>query len=226
MTGTIIEIEVPVGEFALAETFARLDGIACEIERVVAHDTDRIMPFVWVRGGDNETKAVTAALADDPTIDSFDLLADLDSEWLYRMEWTDHIETLVQILVENDGTIMAASGEVGVWSLRIRFAGRDALSRTHEYCKSHGLTFEVQQIYQLDESRQGRFGLTDHQQDTLAKAFERGYYEIPRETAAKGIADELDISHQALSEVFRRGHESLIENTVVFGRGERSDRSR
>lgn len=226
MVGTIAEIEMPAAEFALYETFARLDGIACEIERVVAHDTDRIMPFVWIRNGSYENEEVTTALTDDSTIDTFELLVDLDDEGLYRMGWIDRVQTLVQILIEEEGTIMAASGEDGTWSVRVLFAERDALSRTYDYCETHGLTFDVRRIYELDEGRQGRFGLTDKQHTTLVTAFESGYYKIPRETTAGDLAIDLDISHQALSELLRRGHESLVRNTIILGRGEQQRRLR
>lgn len=151
MGGTIAEVEIPIAEFALSETLGRLDEIACEIERVVAHDTDRVMPFVWMRNGSVENEDVTAVLADDPTVDTFELLVDLNEEGLYRMEWIDHIQMLVHILVEEDGTSMAASGEAGKWSLRILFPERDALSQTYEYCETYGLTFDVRRIYELSE---------------------------------------------------------------------------
>lgn len=218
MGGTVAEVEIPVAEFALAETFTRLNGIRCEIERVVAHDDARVLPFVWISGEGHDTDDVVTALAEDTGVATFELLTDLDDEALYRMEWIDRVQTLVKIIVEEKGTVLAASGEAGTWALRLLFPEHEALSRTHDYCKGNGVHFDVQRIYRLDEGRQGRFGLTDKQQDTLAEAFEHGYYEIPRETTAKELGTELNISHQALSELLRRGHKNLVKNTIIVGR--------
>ena len=41
-------------------------------------------------------------------------------------------------------------------------------------------------------------------------AFEAGYYNIPRDVTSEELAAELDVSHQALSERFRRGHKQLV----------------
>jgi len=241
MGGTVAEVEVPATEFALYETSERLGDVGFEVERVVAHDRDHVIPFVWISAepgssdgngsssnGDSDIDAegIEAALADDESVESFESLASFDGEWLYRMEWGSRVETLVRILVEEEGTVMAASATGGTWNLRVLFPDHDGLSRTHDYCEDAGLTWDVNRIYRLEEGRQGRFGLTDRQQDTLTAAFERGYYEIPRGTAAKDLAEELGISHQALSEQLRRAHGNLVKNAIVVGRGAEAGENR
>ncbi|WP_458209330.1 helix-turn-helix domain-containing protein [Haladaptatus sp. NG-SE-30] len=217
MSGTVVELEMPAEEFALKQTLSSVEGVKFEIERVVAHSRGRVMPFVWVSNGDRE--GIQTALEDDPSIDEIELLADLEDEWLYRMEWVDQIETLVQILIEEEGTVLAASGNKGSWNLRILFAERDSVSRTYEYCEESGLSLNILNIYQIEEGRKGRFGLTDDQQDVLTAAYDNGYYEIPREKDAGDLADELGITHQAVSERLRRAHENLVKNAIIIGRG-------
>lgn len=97
------------------------------------------------------------------------------------------------------------------------FPTRDALSRTYEYYETNGIRFEILSVYNVDDDRQGRFGLTDEQQETLTAAFEAGYYEVPREVNMEELASEFDISHQALSERIRRAHRGLVKNTVMIG---------
>jgi len=217
MGGTIAELELPADEFALWETLRSVENVGFEIERVVAHDPEHVMPYVWASGLDEEE--IETALEDDTSVEGLAVLADLEDERLYRMDWVDRIETLVQILVEEEGTILAAFGAGDSWALRALFPAREALSRTHEFCEEAGLTMDVKSIYRLDEGRGGRFGLTDNQQSTLLSAFEHGYYEIPRGVTAEELATELGISHQALSEQLRRAHGSLVENAIVIGRG-------
>ncbi|MFC4988423.1 bacterio-opsin activator domain-containing protein [Saliphagus infecundisoli] len=224
MGGTVVEIGLAAEEFALSQTAARFEDLQYEIERVVAHDTDHVMPYVWIDGP--SVGEIESVLEDDDSVEEFDRLADLEEERLYRMEWVDQIDTLVQILVEEDGAILSAQGNGDDWTLRILFPTRDALSRTHDYCEDQGLRMDIYTIYNVDDGRKGRFGLTDSQQDTLLSAFERGYYEIPRDTSMTELAEEMDVSHQALSERLRRGHEALVENTVVIGREDGTENER
>jgi len=216
MTATVAEVTISATDFALSETFAEFNEVRFEVERVVAQD-DRITPFVWITHDDCE--AIDSALDADPTTERIEVLADLDGERLYRMEWIDRIDALVYVLVEEDGTVLSASGRNGQWLLRLLFAEREALGRTYDHCADVGLDLSVERVFNIDEGRQGRFGLTDKQQDVLQLAFEHGYYAIPRETSAQNLADEMGISHQALSERLRRAHHAVVANTIVVGRG-------
>ncbi|WP_233203976.1 helix-turn-helix domain-containing protein [Halegenticoccus soli] len=224
MTGTISEIEIPADEFALQQTLAAIDDVAFEIERVVAHEPDRVMPFVWVSGADGD--AIASALESDPSVENLQLLADLGDERLYRMDWVDKIQTLIRILVDEEGTILAASGSEDRWTLRALFPDRGALSQTHDFCRDAGISFDVRRVYHLDDGREGRFGLTEEQQEALTRAFEGGYYDVPRRRSLTELAGELGVSHQALSERLRRGHGNLIQNAIVIGDGAEGEKKR
>lgn len=222
MGGTVAEIGIQADEFALAETIRQFDEPQFEIERIVAHDSDCVMPYVWVNSPDLEDLEIDGALKDDESVETAEILTDLGDERLYQMSWVSRIQTLVQILVEEEGTVLSAQGNSDGWTLRILVPEREALSRTYEYCRENELSLEIYSIYNLDEGRKGRFGLTDDQQNTLELAFEHGYYEIPRDALMDDLADEFGISHQALSERLRRAHGTLVENTIVIGRHEES----
>lgn len=217
--GVVVEAEVPADEFALQESITTLDDLEFEIERIVAHDPERVMPFIWVSGEETDSETIQRTLEDDPSTENVALLADLDHEWLYQMDWIDSIQTLLRILVEEEGTILAAFGREGRWHLRALFPEHDALSRTYEYCTDNDLTFDVKRVYRLDEGQQGRFGLTERQQETLETAFENGFFEIPQEITMDELSERLDISSQALSERLHRAHKNLVKNTVMVGRG-------
>ena len=220
MGGTVAEIGLDANEFALAETMGQLDDVQFEIERIVASDSNHVMPYVWVESDDFERVGLDDLLEADESVETIELLADLGEERLYQMDWVSRIETLVQILIEEDGTVLSAQGNSDGWTLRILVPEREALSRTYEYCQSNELSMDIYTIYNLDEGRKGRFGLTDDQQDTLETAFEHGYYEIPRDALMDELAAEFDISHQALSERLRRAHGTLVENAIIIGRPE------
>jgi predicted DNA binding protein len=220
MAGTVAEVTASAADFALTETFAQFGKARVEVERVAAQD-DRIIPFVWV--SHENIEAVHQALEGDATTANIEVLTDLDGERLYRMEWVDRIDALVYVLVEENGTVLSASAENGRWVLRLLFADREALGRTYDHCRDVGLDLSIKRVFDLNEGRQGRFGLTEKQQDVLEVAFEQGYYSIPRDAAAQDLAEEMGTSHQALSERLRRAHETLVESTVVLGRGSDKD---
>ncbi|WP_114579391.1 helix-turn-helix domain-containing protein [Saliphagus sp. LR7] len=217
MTGTIAEVKVNLTHFALEHTLTTVDDLKCEVERIVATDPETLMPFLWVEAPSSVLDDLEEVFATDETIDQVECIAELDEERLYRMEWIDKITLLVQILVEEDGTVLSASGTGEGWYLRLLFPTREALARTHDYCRANGIDCEILTVYNIDEGRQGRFGLTDAQQSTMTTAFELGYYEIPRTIDAEELATEFDISHQALSERLRRGHKALVKNTLMIG---------
>ncbi|UPW01208.1 helix-turn-helix domain-containing protein [Halorussus gelatinilyticus] len=211
---TIAQLGVPAEEFALRGTLSRVPDVTVEAERVVAHDEERVMPFVWAAGDD--LAAFEDALAEDPSVENERRLTDLPDGRFYRMEWVESVEVLLHSMTEHGAAVLKARGQDGRWHLRILFSDRAAVSQTHEFCRDRDLGADVEQIHELD-SRDGggRHGLTAEQYEAVTAALETGYYEVPRGASARDVADELDISHQALSERLRRGHGNLVANALT-----------
>ena len=214
---TIANIELPAKEFALRETLSTVPDVEFEVERVVAHDDERVMPFLWVSADDMD--AVEEALEADSSVENLDLLSVLDDERLYQMDWTDQIRVVIHLLVDEGATVLDAYSTDAQWELRILFPEREALSATHDFCENKGLTMDIKNIYEMDRDRHGQFGLSEAQHETLVAAFEHGHYEVPRDITLDELAEVLGVSHQALSERFRRAYRTLIENTLIVGIG-------
>lgn len=220
---TVAQLGVPAETFALRETLPAVPDASVEAERVVAHDDQRVMPFVWAATDDLD--AFEAALADDSTVENERRLIELADGGFYQMEWVDRIDVLVHSMTEYGAAILKAEGRDDRWRLRILFPDREALSRTHDFCREHDLRMDVEQIHELDRrDQQSQWGLTTEQYEAVTTALEGGYYEVPREVAARELAAELDISHQALSERLRRGHGTLVANALTVDGTEESER--
>ncbi|GAB7020238.1 helix-turn-helix domain-containing protein [Halostagnicola bangensis] len=217
---TIAELTIPTDEFALRETLESVDDVSVEIERVVAHGPDHVMPYVWISGTESSMSGIDELLEEDPSVDESDLLTDLGDERLYRLSWIDDVTMIVHILTEEKATILQAASEGRWWQFRVLFPERESLANTYDFATEQGFSLDIQKIHQLDEGRQGRYGLTDAQYETLVAALEGGYYEIPRNVDMESLSNDLDISHQALSERLRRAHRSLVEEAVTIGHGE------
>lgn len=56
--------------------------------------------------------------------------------------------------------------------------------------------------------------LTDRQSEALSKAFEGGYYQMPRRQNLRALAKEMGTSATALSEMLRRAEARLVERYV------------
>jgi hypothetical protein len=213
---TIVRGTVPADEFALSRSLSEVEGMEVEIERIVDTGDSAVMPLLWVRSGEDGIE-MEDILSDDPTVNEATAVAEFDGEALYQMEWVDNIELLLNMLTNAQATILDAFGRRDRWKLRMMYPERDHLSDVHDFCNSHGLTFNVESVRQLDSEPAGRFGLTTDQFEALTTAAERGLYEVPREVTVEELAEEFGVTHQALSERLRRGTGALIEDTLLMG---------
>ena len=215
---TIAEFSIPTEEFALKETLERCPDLTFEVDRVAAHDPAHVMPFVWVAG--EELDDLSAILEDDPSVERIELLTELDDERFYQLEWADEARVVGYMIIECSATVQRAIAAEGEWTLRVLFPEHRGVSMTADFAQEHGLSLNLRRIYGLDDADRVRYDLTQDQQDTLIEAYEHGYYDIPRTIDSTELASLLDISHQALSERFRRATRSLIENTLIVGEDE------
>ena len=210
---TITRATIPADEFALHHTLESVPGAEFDIVRLVADRQDRVMPFLWASADDPDR--LPGALEEDPSTENVEMLADVGGEYLFRLEWTTHIRVILHVIVEEEGTVLEGTGKDDQWRFRILFPEHDSVSSTYEFCDEYGVDLDLEQISQLTDSfRRGQFGLTESQFETITQAYEGGYYSVPRRMNLEELADELDVSHQALSERLRRGHETLIENAL------------
>ncbi|SIR96366.1 hypothetical protein SAMN05421858_4789 [Haladaptatus litoreus] len=212
MAGTIVEVTFPAKQFALEHTLNTLETVTFEVEQIVATNPDSLMPFIWITTSDQSL--LEEAFTADESVAEFQLIADFETEYLYQLEWVDHIEHLIRILVTEKATVLAARGQENTWHLRLLFADHDSVTRTHEYCQEHGIEFDIENIQEFSNQRSTRFGLTETQQNALYLAADRGYYSVPRESTTEELAEALDVSHQALSERLRRGHGTLVDHLL------------
>ena len=209
---TVVRATVPASEFALSETLSGAPETVFECERIVERE-GTITTLIWVRDIDRET--LEAELERDGSVDRFELLDAFDKEYLYQMEWNEQIRLLLQILTDTSATVLDASGNSDRWLLRILYPNREELSQTGEFCNGNNMKFNIQRIRGVTGAPARQYNLTDEQFKALTVACKQGYFDIPRGVDLDDLADELDISHQALSERLRRGHEVLIEETLL-----------
>ena len=206
----IATVESPASELGLAETFAAVPGLSFRAEQAVARGDDAVLPNLWTDCDDPET--LSAALAADDSVAAAEPLDAAGSSRLYRIEWADR-SAFADLLDRARTTLLDARGRDGRWTLRLRFAEREALSAAVERAERAGRSLAVRRIHESD-SRSDSAGLTDCQYEAIRLALADGYYEVPRRADLTALADQLGVSHQALSERLRRGHSVLAADAV------------
>ncbi|WP_266077768.1 helix-turn-helix domain-containing protein [Haladaptatus caseinilyticus] len=207
---TIAEITLPASEFALRETFSQQPGARFEVVGVVAHGVEHVMP--QIRATTSDLPSVRSSLIDDPSVTDAKLLTDLGDRGLFAMKWDGRVHEATTLLTKLDTSILAARAANQTWRFQIQSDDRKTLSTIYESCHDADLPVEVQNVRERTTLLKESHRLTTQQYETLRSAIDRGYYDIPRKVTTEDLADELGISHQAISERLRRGHRSLVES--------------
>lgn len=206
------EFHVPAAEFTFRETLEANPDTVIEIERVVATD-EFLTPYFWVSNVPPDV--FEAAAREDPTVEGVRRLDEYEDVTLYRANWTDRTQTLILAYTRVGAAIIGAEGQDGEWVLRMRFDDRDELDGFSEYLNDEDVSFELRRLFEITHPRTGaQFGLTPKQTEALTVAWEMGYFDLPRETTMREVADELGIAPQSLSDRLRRAQRTLVENTL------------
>lgn len=210
------DFTVPAEAFALAEALSAVPEGVLEADRVASHSTTHVLPFLWATGGSAD--AFQDAMVADPTVDSVAVADEFDEEVLFRMQWSDEFRGLIDEMVDHEAAIVRARASEDQWTLRLRFATESMVSEFQSFFEKRGHEFEVHSLGQPSVPRQGEMGLTPEQRTALEVAYRTGYFDIPRETSAEAVGDQLDISGNAASERLRRGCRVLVESSILVNR--------
>jgi len=207
---TVVDASLPAEQFALARSLRKNPASTVEICRVVANTGDNAMPLLW--GSAPEPERLHESLEEDPTVRNVRVVSEFDGEYLFEVEWLSRVNLLFDVfLSEDESALLDAYGRAGEWGFRLVFPHHQSIRSVREECEQLGLSLDVDRVFPLSESfTHDQFQLTQKQYEAVMAAYEQGYYDVPRKINLKELARHLDLSHQALSERLRRGHESLI----------------
>ena len=208
---TVAEFTLDSHEFPLGTVFAELPDITVQLERIIP-DANGVVPYFWVRG--TETDTIVNQFSEHPGVTDIEFVDSADGEHLMRCQWVPEHDIVLDALIEPDVVLLSAVGTEKKWTFEIRGESREAIATFRNYCHEHEIPIRLTELHAL-EPRGARPELTEKQREALILAFERGYFDSPRETTLREIADELDITQQSLSSRLRRGNRRLIEEALV-----------
>ena len=205
--------EVDSDQFPLGTVFENQPDVTVQLERLVPAE-DAIIPYVWVRGADGD--GIDATFESHPGVRRARLIDSVDDDSLLKVEWDPESEGFLRTLAETDLLLLSATGTESNWTFEIRGDDHADVAAFEETCRDRGIDLRLTAVHALTPlDGDGDYGLTEAQREALELAYERGYFDSPRQVTLAEIAAEIDISQQALAARIRRGTRSLLGETVV-----------
>jgi len=212
MVSTITDIRVPADVFPLGRILQAYPDVEIELERVVP-TRDEIIPLFWVESG-NE-RAVEETLKEDPLVLEIAALTRTPDRILYSVNWSSDIDSLLGIIMDLDVDVLTAEGTANHWEFRLQFADREQLTQFRRACQNEDIPLDLLRVYnQTMPPNEGP--LTAEQSDALATAYERGFWNVPREITQKELAKLVGISDNSMSQRLRRGVKVAVEE-LLYG---------
>ncbi|WP_458204787.1 helix-turn-helix domain-containing protein [Haladaptatus sp. NG-SE-30] len=199
----------------LETTLAAVPDMKVEVERErTAGNGDTIQLVFWASGDDHDR--FESRMEDDPSISTFERLAEDEDRFLYRVTYADDISKMSAhpVWVELDAVLLKSVGSHSGWEVRFRFPDRDSFAKFVDWWRNRGGDITVDALYSPTDDFGGGTELTSLQRNTLRRALDAGYFEVPRQSTLDDLADEFNISSQALSVRLRRGTAALIRSSL------------
>ncbi|QSW99115.1 helix-turn-helix domain-containing protein [Haloterrigena alkaliphila] len=200
-------------EFPLNTVFEQLPDATIELDRVVPTN-DAVIPYFWIYAAD--IGELTTDLSGDEGVDDVKVIDELDEQMLIRIDWNLDHESVLTAIVETDVTLLSGIGDAENWTFEVRSSDQQTVSEFQTYCRENDIPIRLTQLHALSPFDSDReYDLTDGQRTALILAYSRGYFDSPRDASQADLADELGISHQAVSSRLQRGIRRLVASALI-----------
>lgn len=206
-------------QLALVPTLRELEGIKI---RVVAQGTTSpgttVFPFLIEYDDRAELEGI---LDDDPTVNDYKLVDWTDGAGIYYIEHTPETKLISTVVTNVSGLLVHTETKGNGWLIRLLLPDREALNSIWKYANENDITLDIIEIYSNDDAgTEMSYGLTEEQMIALKTAYDKGYFQEPRDISLSQVADEIGVSSTAMSGRLRRGVRNLIAATISEDDGE------
>lgn len=209
----IVDLAVPSQQFQLGRILEMVGDTSVVLETMVPLG-ELTVPFFRVHGGAN---GFEDSVSNQTAVTDIRVVSSHDDEILYALDWDIADDTFFEGLLEAKATLLEAQGGADVWTFELRFPSHDSLAAFQKHCVMHTIPIEVRRLYNPTKPGAGPwYGLTPAQRTALTRAVKEGYYSIPRQINTKELANQFDITNQAMSERLRRGIRNLVTGTLLI----------
>ena len=203
---------VPSDQFPLGTVFAQLPDVTVTLERIIPAQ-DVVIPYFWVRG--TEIDDVESAFTEHPGVKAIRFVDSVENEHLLRVEWALDYDDVLTVLAKTEVPLIEATGTDQQWTFEIRGDNRSDIADFQRCCRELDIPTTLTKLHALTPVETGtEAALTDTQQEALVLAYERGYFESPREVTLEALGEELGISQQAVGSRLWGGINHILESTL------------
>ncbi|MFP8954119.1 helix-turn-helix domain-containing protein [Natrialbaceae archaeon A-arb3/5] len=203
---------VPSDQFPLGTVFNQLPNVTVELERLIPAQ-DVVIPYFWVRG--TEVTDIESEFTAHPGVTDIRLVDSVEDEYLLRVEWALDYDDVLTVLTETEVPLITAIGTNKQWTFEIRGDSRSDIADFQRRCRELDIPITLTELTALTPvETTTEAALTDTQQEALELAYERGYFESPRQVTLKELGEELGISQQAVGSRLRGGINHVLGSTL------------
>lgn len=208
----VAEFTMPARALPAGDALVERPNIRIELERIVP-TRESALPFFWVWGP--EPEAFMEEAGTDPNVAKVELLDVVENGALFRAEWTPDA-ALIRGIEQLDATIVQATGTADHWRFEVRTQERAAFKGFQEVFQDHGISVDLNRLYDLDELVDGDGqSLTPEQRETLLTAYREGYFDQPRKITQEELSEQFEVSGRAVSDRLRRGIRNLVATSLL-----------
>ncbi|MGQ4555523.1 helix-turn-helix domain-containing protein [Halobellus sp. GM3] len=208
------KVHIEHEHLSLAPTLQNLDGV--KIRVITQGTTDpgsTDFPFLIEYEDHDELESMLEA---DVTVESFELVDRSGDTAIYYIEHTPETRLISGVVTEQNGFLVHTETKDDGWLVHLLLPDRAALNAVWEYAIENDISLDIIEIYSNDDAGgESSYGLTDEQLAALQLAFDRGYFNEPRDISLSEVAEEMDLSSTAMSGRLRRGMRNLIAATIA-----------
>ncbi|MFD1641221.1 helix-turn-helix domain-containing protein [Halohasta litorea] len=207
------KIHIDHDRLTLAPTLQRLDDVDI---RAITHGNTApgatVFPFLIEY---NDREQLEQALADDQTVEAYDLIDWTDHTGIYYIEFTPETKLISTVVTDVNGFLVHTEAVRSGWLVHLLLPDRNALNEIWEYATENDISLDIIEIYgNSGTGDEVSYGLTEEQRIALKTVYEGGYFNEPRDISLNEAAAEIGLSSTAMSGRLRRGMRNLISATL------------
>ena len=145
-------------------------------------------------------------------IDKWEHVGEVDETHLYVIAFTAP-ELPEDLADEMDGLIGTCNPVVTEHGATMSFVGpQKAIAKTVSTYETAGVSTDLQTLDVYEGRKRPIDELTDRQREVIQTAYDKGYYEVPREVTTGDIAAELGIDSSTVAEHLQRAERNLLSH--------------
>ena len=210
----MVELSLPSDSFAVGSILHDHGDVRVELAQFVPIG-EALIPYLWVET--EHASEFEDAVCADERVEHLTPLDSRENRTLYKIEWADELDDFLSTVADHDLLVESATGTADRWKFRLQGPDHENLSSFQNTLRERDVPVTIHRVWQPNVTQESRYGLTEIQRETLELAFERGFFEVPRDASLTDLGEALEVSHQSVSRRVRSGLSNLLASTLMDG---------